>query len=276
MSIFKSLFSQQFKQKTKNLYLILLIEFIGSIAITFFSSRYDAYSYNGSVLDTFMIKLLSIYGTIMIFSTFAFYIIICFINEKINLSQTWRLTPINDSLFYISNILSSFVTMVYFKLLELVTVAIFSGIYYVISPQVRTNVAVTLNELNKYTNSRLGDLYNIFDKTLIFITIMILFALLTYLIISFLNFTSRAIMNFLPYVSGRGVSSIIRLAIIWLIAWLLVKISSLIKMNNIFSGFMVDDKSSLLIILVLLILNLFFLIVNVFLMQHYFEAIEKK
>ncbi|CAM3115329.1 hypothetical protein SAMN04487792_0156 [Lactobacillus bombicola] len=273
MSIFKSLFSQQFKQKTKNLYLILLIEFIGSIAITFFSSRY---SYNSSVLDTFMIKLLSIYSTIMIFSTFAFYIIICFINEKINLSQTWRLTPINDSLFYISNILSSFVTMVYFKLLELLTLAIFSGLYYVISPQVRTNVAITLNELNKYTNSHLSKLYNIFDETLIFITIMVLLALLTYLIISFLNFTSRAIMNFLPHVSGRGVSSIIRLVIIWLIAWLLVKISNLIRMNNIFSGFMVNDKSSLLIILVLLILNLFFLIVNVFLMQHYFEAIEKK
>ena len=274
MSIFNRLFTEFFKQKTKDCFLWLLLQFICSLGIAFFSVGHVFV--NSTQAEDFFAGLCAIFLMLSFFVILIFYVVTCVKNERINNNQTWRLAPIKDSLLYADNTLSSFIAVVYFSILEFLANFLLFGATFLLNKQFHTD---TLRNIAEFKRSLHNVDINTIAVLLEAILLAILIAFLGYFLISFFNFSSSALLDFLPGSSSKKIMEVIRFIIIMVLAWLLSKANQFLRqlfINSGFYGIQNAFHSLIIVILTLVVIDLIFLGINIFLMTRYFEAKEKK
>ncbi|BDR60524.1 hypothetical protein [Lactobacillus xylocopicola] len=286
MSIFNRLFAELFKSKTKKAYSMLLIQFVVALAltiITFISVGSPEVAIKNNTFTSFFPGLLATYATLSFLFIPVFYITTCIANERTNRNQTFRLVPISDSPFYLDNILSSFVALAYYGILNVLSIFILFGASYTFDASFRQVTKLDFSNLQaalQRADINFGS--DVVFNLLGILMLLILISFFGYFIVSFLNFSSSAILDFLPDVSNKTVLRIIRLVLIIFIAWLLTRANGYLARIiasplDFFLGTGDNASNKLGIsILVMLAIDIVFLVADTFLMSKFFEAREKK
>lgn len=287
MTSFWTLFKQLFKQKNKSANLVFLIQLAAAIVtmIMAFIGTINTSSFKFQIGPDISLKLFSgvIVGIIVTFLGYSFlanpaYIIITsWKNEKVNRSQTWRLVPMNDGLIYVCNTLSSFASFVYLIVLQAIMAVLAAIITYASSDQVRSAVAIVLNEMGRI--SRQPSVWEFLGDSLLMVLLASLLGLFWYVIVSFLHFTSRAIIDFLPNGSNKFLVFVVRLIVLIAVVYILtvlgnllgnIGLDSILGNNNDFAVSMIPAFIDI------IILDLIFGIVNFLLINKFVEAKQSR
>ncbi|MDF7668302.1 hypothetical protein [Lactobacillus sp. ESL0703] len=276
MTVFNHLFKELFKQKNRNANAVIIIQLISALAITIISfvaeGRYEA-EYWKMVLPMFTF----LFAVTSIIALPIYLVVTCYKNEHVNRSQTWRLAPISDEMFYLDNTLSSFISVIYLLIVQIIVTAIFAGISFLLFNE---NLNDTFQSfIDGFKAGSHWHFNIIIGNVLQIICLTILISLFTYLIVSFLNFSTRAIVDYLPGISSKAAVTVLRLVLIIVIAKLLEKIFELFS-NLLLSptNFLFGDINITLngIIFLFLVIDIVLLLANMLLINKFFEAEQNK
>lgn len=254
MNVFNHLFEKLLQKKAKNVYLLVILQFISSLAsafFTYFSFYSGRFHFNSNNNLEFLPGWMALFASLTFLFGPILFILTVVENERLNRNQTWRLAPISDGKFYVANILSSFVSLVYFVLLDVL-------------------IAICFLFLSIFTNSKFGKNLQIevdLNSTAIF----------DFIGIMLLHFSSQAILDFLPHASSHILISFVRIFII------IVLVGLLVRLYSVFANYIINIlllRSTGLaglesVVLMMFIIDLIILGINVFLINHFFEAGEK-
>ncbi|MDF7682710.1 hypothetical protein PT287_04115 [Lactobacillus sp. ESL0679] len=276
MAAFERLFTELFKQKCKKAHVIILLQFLSAFVTTVFAYFEGNMIVSGSErkIDLFLPFLFIFFFAFSFLFLLIYLIITSFQTEQINHSQTWRLAPLSDANIYLDNTLSSFVNFIYLALLQVISSIILFGISYLANKRIKNgwdNMMAIIRKGNQ-SNATIADLLGI-------ALITILLGLLVYLVISFLNFSSQAIVDFLPAVSSKLVVTIIRLILIIAIMWLLTEIYQFIKpvITSPLSYMLgVEHLTIWPAVGLFTVLDVVLAAINMFLVSRFFEAKQNK
>ena len=220
-----TLFKQLFKQKSKSVYLLLIIQLITAFVLTLFGIiNSDDLSHAEFIGVPMQNKLLIYIMTFVmcflmlsVFTSFAYFIMTSWKNEKISRSQTWQLIPISSKMLYIINTLTSFVSFIYLSILQALVGIIGAFIFYVGSNEVRKGVANLISIMNKEHMWSQIDWRTICEG----IVLVLLLGLAWYIAVSFYHFSTRTIIDFLPDKAVKLTAIIVRIVMLVVIVWLL-------------------------------------------------------
>lgn len=278
MTSFWTLFKAMFKQKSKPAYLIILIQAVAALAtvfLTMLSGGMQDPHINDIKVNVFIGWVLVYIGIFLMYSFFAngaYIIMTAWKNEKINRSQTWRLVPLSDGEIYICNTLSSFVSFVYLHVMQAIVGVIGGIIAYCASNDVRRAVARVIKYENEvdhwHISANLGDF-------LLLVLFMILIGLMWYVMISFLHFTTRAVIDFLPFTSNKFLIFIIRLVVLIAVIYFMSFIFNLFGELGANPWYFKDNSFSSSLwpgVIELLVLNIGLGAINYFLVDKFVEA----
>ena len=274
MTSFKSLFGRFFVEKAKNVYSFLIIQTVGALAFSVFglligTGKISEFlnSYTELLPDWLMgFCLLGVFFVIF------FFIYIIVKNEKINHNQTWRLTAISDEKFYIANSLSTFATFVYFIILNIIVAGILLTASFFMDKDFRNSCERMFKQFRP--NFEPNTIRFIFDIMLL----LLLCCFFISLLISFLNFSSKAIMDYLPVASSGLIVKLLHIFIVIVIAWLFTKVEkifvdqvlgSLLNFLNLNPAY---NNSLPYVNVIVVVVNLIVYVINIFLFKHFFEA----
>ncbi|NRO17482.1 ABC transporter permease [Lactobacillus helveticus] len=230
MTSFNTLFNRMFQEKSRTVYLIYLIQAFASLCFSVWMIISMKGDPNVMVINghhevtNHLIFYLLIFGVMMFitsfFANFVYWIISSIKNEKINRSQTWRLIPISDTKFLLSNFGTAFISYLWLMILEGITVAVTCLPVLTVS-EVRKNLADFFSR-----SQQLGtqDWWGILGA----LVLVILLGYAWYAIVSLINLSSRSIMDFLPNGSSKFIMFIVRVVIILAIIWLLSKATTVV------------------------------------------------
>lgn len=279
--MFQRLFSTFFKNKMKQGYIELAIQTIAAIVISIFSvigfKNGHFYLYDNGNVGFFLI-LLGVFSALALVALVVFFGITCVTNERYNSNQSYRLLAISDTKYFLDNILSSFVAFIVMSIIELLIFVLISILGFLTDQGFRTNTISIAQDMSNDA-AKLGASFYI---SLIQVVVwLILLILLTYVLISFLNFSSKAILNFLPGFSNRPALFLVRGLLILLISWLIIKVVEpinwfldsrisrpLFYINPDWTSFF--NSSNIIFLIILLV----FLLADLFLFNRYFEPKE--
>ena len=278
MTSFKSLFGRFFVEKAKNVYSFLIIQTVGALAFSVFglligTGKISEFlnSYTELLPDWLMgFCLLGVFFVIF------FFIYIIVKNEKINHNQTWRLTAISDEKFYIANSLSTFATFVYFIILNIIVAGILLTASFFMDKDFRNSCERMFKQFRP--NFEPNTIRFIFDIMLL----LLLCCFFISLLISFLNFSSKAIMDYLPVASSGLIVKLLHIFIVIVIAWLFTKVEkifvdqvlgSLLNFLNLNPAY---NNALPYVNVIVVVVNLIMYVINIFLFKYFFEAEEKK
>lgn len=279
--MFQRLFSTFFKNKMKQGYIELAIQTIAAIVISIFSvigfKNGHFYLYDNGNVGFFLI-LLGVFSALALVALVVFFCITCVTNERYNSNQSYRLLAISDTKYFLDNILSSFVAFIVMSITELLIFVLISILGFLTDQGFRTNTISIAQDMCNDA-AKLGASFYI---SLIQVVVwLILLILLTYVLISFLNFSSKAILNFLPGFSNRPALFLVRGLLILLISWLIIKVVEPINLfldsrisrplfyiNPDWTSFF--NSSNIIFLIILLV----FLLADLFLFNRYFEPKE--
>ena len=248
MTSFNTLFNRMFQEKSKSVYLIYLIQAFASLCFSLwmiFSMRGEpnVMMINGHrEVTNHLIAYLLIFGVMMFitsfFANFVYWIISSVKNEKINRSQTWRLIPINDTEFLLSNFGTAFISYLWLIILEGITVAV-TCLPVLTVNEVRKNLSGFFEESHRLA---VQDWWSLLGA----LVLVILLGYAWYAIVSLINLSSRSIMDFLPNGSSKFIMFIVRVVIIIAIIWLLSKATTVVfgAISN-FIPFLADGNNDL-------------------------------
>lgn len=277
MTSFNSLFGRFFVKKAKNAYSLLILQVIGALAFSVCGlligtgGFYEFLNLYTELLPDWLMGFL----ILSFFCIIYFFIYMAVKNERLSHNQTWRLAATSDSKFYLANSLSSFVTFIYFIVLDIIV----AGILFYFSYQIDQNFKSSWQKMIKQLNPAF-DVNTVHFIINIIILVMLCCFFLS-LLISFLNFASKAIMDYLPSFSSRLLVSFFHLIIVILIAMLFARMEMFFAnqiMGNILNllNFKPAYDSNLLYAnIIISIVNLILLGVNIFLFDYFYEADEK-
>ncbi|WEV36123.1 hypothetical protein [Lactobacillus sp. ESL0677] len=279
MTVFKHLFKELFKQKKRNANAVVIIQFVAALAILIITMGNLIINKDFSSEDWRDIEPLSyiLFGLFSFVALPIYLIVTCVKNERFNRSQTWRLAPVNDEMFYLDNILSSFASVVYLMVAQFLITAALVGIGSLLFKDVFNDTIKTFVNMFKAGS---GLHFNIvIGNALQIICFIILFSLFTYLIISFLNFATRSIMDYLPGMSSKTGVFIVQVVLIILIMRLLTTLFKIFgRLITSPMGYLLGSASTGLgkAILLYLVLDIALLLINMFLISKFFEAAPNK
>lgn len=277
MTSFNSLFGRFFVKKAKNAYSLLILQVIGALAFSVCGlligtgGFYEFLNLYTELLPDWLMGFL----ILSFFCIIYFFIYMAVKNERLSHNQTWRLAATSDSKFYLANSLSSFVTFIYFIVLDIIV----AGILFYFSYQIDQNFKSSWQKMIKQLNPAF-DVNTVHFIINIIILVMLCCFFLS-LLISFLNFASKAIMDYLPSFSSRLLVSFFHLIIVIIIAMLFARMEMFFAnqiMGNILNllNFKPAYDSNLLYAnIIISIVNLILLGVNIFLFDYFYEADEK-
>lgn len=277
MTSFNSLFGRFFVKKAKNAYSLLILQVIGALAFSVCGlligtgGFYEFLNLYTELLPDWLMGFL----ILSFFCIIYFFIYMAVKNERLSHNQTWRLAATSDSKFYLANSLSSFVTFIYFIVLDIIV----EGILFYFSYQIDQNFKSSWQKMIKQLNPAF-DVNTVHFIINIIILVMLCCFFLS-LLISFLNFASKAIMDYLPSFSSRLLVSFFHLIIVIIIAMLFARMEMFFAnqiMGNILNllNFKPAYDSNLLYAnIIISIVNLILLGVNIFLFDYFYEADEK-
>lgn len=273
MTSFNTLFNRMFQEKSKSVYLILLIQAFASLCLTiivFVSGNGTPEFVNGN--DTSNVNLvvafLAVYAVMMLITSFVadfvYWIVSSIKNEKINRSQTWRLIPVSDTKFLLGNFGTAFLTYIWLGILETVTILI--TLLPMLSDQevrkVLSHVSLNLSAHD-------------WQEMLASFGLIILIGYAWYAIVSLLNLASRSIIDFLPGGSSKVLTFIIRVVVIIAIIWILGHAASIIfSVLGEFSPFAVNnyDIDYATTLLQFLVFDVVITLIDIFLLNKFVEA----
>ena len=198
MTNFWTLFRQMWTQKRKFIYLVFLINIF---AVVFLSGYFLLFK-NWNGLANLPSKNLgqfwrNNFAGITIYIDFAFCAITCWQNEKINLSQTWHLVASDERKTYLANIFSSLLACGYFFLLQEIVNSLL-----LIPSCGADSFAQAFREFGLYPIKTVPGVEITSNRMLAFHWLfIILIILIIYFFVSFANFSSRVITDFLPFKS---------------------------------------------------------------------------
>lgn len=116
MTNISSLFKTMLGIKARGAYITLLFQMIAAIIATTFSMLNHDFK--------ILMNLLSFFIGFAFFALFVYFVYAAVSNERINSSQTWRLVPISDTKFYLTNLVSAVVGTLYLILLQVIIATI--------------------------------------------------------------------------------------------------------------------------------------------------------
>lgn len=277
MTSFNSLFGRFFVKKAKNAYSLLILQVIGALAFSVCGlligtgGFYEFLNLYTELLPDWLMGFL----ILSFFCIIYFFIYMAVKNERLSHNQTWRLAATSDSKFYLANSLSSFVTFIYFIVLDIIV----AGILFYFSYQIDQNFKSSWQKMIKQLNP-VFDVNTVHFIINIIILVMLCCVFLS-LLISFLNFASKAIMDYLPSFSSRLLVSFFHLIIVIIIAMLFARMD-LFFANQIMGNILnllnfkpAYDSNLLYANIIIAIVNLILLGVNIFLFDYFYEADEK-
>ncbi|WP_294878942.1 hypothetical protein [uncultured Lactobacillus sp.] len=279
MAEFNRLFNRLFKIKTKKLHILLFFQIIAALACAFFT-YYEVINWHIRKNPQNNVGILPEWALYFVFLAFFVIFFVYFItplqSEKFNRSQTWRLAAISDGQFYLVNVLSTFVSFIYFIVLEFVTVMILLFSSYLTDKP----VVYFFRDLLKSILRNLD--INVFWMILSTIVLAILSCFFLYFVIGFFNFASRAILDFVPANINGAVVKVLHIFIIFGLIWFFFKIQNIFVYQVLLSvihptNYGLNLSSSLpFAILANAISDLILLGSNIFLINHFYEATEHK
>lgn len=273
MTSFNTLFNRMFQEKSKSVYLIFLIQAFASLCLTiivFVSGNGTPEFVNGN--DTSNVNLvvafLAVFAVMMLITSFVadfvYWIVSSIKNEKINRSQTWRLIPVSDTKFLLGNFGTAFLTYIWLRILETVTILI--TLLPMLSDQevrkVLSHVSLNLSAHD-------------WQEMLASLGLIILIGYAWYAIVSLLNLASRSIIDFLPGGSSKVLTFIIRVVVIIAIIWILGHAASIIfSVLGEFSPFAVNnyDIDYATTLLQFLVFDVVITLIDIFLLNKFVEA----
>lgn len=277
MTLFNSLFGRFFVKKAKNAYSLLILQVIGALAFSVCGlligtgGFYEFLNLYTELLPDWLMGFL----ILSFFCIIYFFIYMAVKNERLSHNQTWRLAATSDSKFYLANSLSSFVTFIYFIVLDIIVAGILFYFSYQIDQKFKSSWQKMIKQLNPaFDVNTVHFIINI-------IILVMLCCFFLSLLISFLNFASKAIMDYLPSFSSRLLVSFFHLIIVIIIAMLFARMEMFFAnqiMGNILNllNFKPAYDSNLLYAnIIISIVNLILLGVNIFLFDYFYEADEK-
>lgn len=267
------LFKELLKRKIQRVNVIVTIQFVSAIALAFFTN----FSINSGMVHTrltnpadFLTEILACFGSLFFVFGLILFLLTISQNERLNRDQTWRLIPITDGKFYIENIFSSFISLIYFVLVNVIIAIILLLICVLFNSKFRQDLGINIHPSLEF---------------FYVIIVAILSCFFMFLIASFLNFSSIAISDFLPQGSNRTILFLVRVLIIIVIIGFIWKINSVFSFYDFFTGnfslvnLKVTPLNSLVelenLMIVLFVIDLVILALNLFLINHFSEP-EKK
>lgn len=273
MASFNTLFNRMFQEKSKSVYLIFLIQAFASLCFTiigFVSENGTPEFVNGKDTSSVnvIVAFLAVFAVMMLITSFiadfVYWIISSIKNEKINRSQTWRLIPVTDTKFLLSNFGTAFLTYIWLGILEAVTIIV--TLLPMLSDQ---DVRKVLSHVS--LNLSAHD----WQEMLASLGLIILIGYAWYAIVSLLNLASRSIIDFLPGGSSKVLTFIIRVVVIIAIIWILGHAASIIfSVLGEFSPFAVNnyDIDYATTLLQLLVFDVVITLIDIFLLNKFVEA----
>lgn len=273
MTSFNTLFNRMFQEKSKSVYLIFLIQAFASLCFTiigFVSENGTPEFVNGKDTSSVnvIVAFLAVFAVMMLITSFiadfVYWIISSIKNEKINRSQTWRLIPVTDTKFLLSNFGTAFLTYIWLGILEAVTIIV--TLLPMLSDQevrkVLSHVSLNLSAHD-------------WQEMLASLGLIILIGYAWYAIVSLLNLASRSIIDFLPGGSSKVLTFIIRVVVIIAIIWILGHAASIIfSVLGEFSPFAVNnyDIDYATTLLQFLVFDVVITLIDIFLLNKFVEA----
>lgn len=278
MTSFNTLFNRMFQEKSRTVYLIYLIQAFASLCFSVWMIISMKGDPNVMVINghhevtNHLISYLLIFGVMMFitsfFANFVYWIISSIKNEKINRSQTWRLIPISDTKFLLSNFGTAFISYLWLMILEGITVAV-TYLPVLTVNEVRKNLADFFSR-----SQQLGtqDWWGLLGA----LVLVILLGYAWYAIVSLINLSSRSIMDFLPNGSSKFIMFIVRVVIILAIIWLLSKATTVVfgAIGN-FIPFLADGNKDLQMsgtLVEFLLFDLVVTLIDILLLNKFVEA----
>lgn len=273
MTSFNTLFNRMFQEKSKSVYLIFLIQAFASLCFTiigFVSENGTPEFVNGKDTSSVnvIVAFLAVFAVMMLITSFiadfVYWIISSIKNEKINRSQTWRLIPVTDTKFLLSNFGTAFLTYIWLGILEAVTIIV--TLLPMLSDQ---DVRKAIGQARIHLSAR--DWQTMLESLLLIIFI----GYAWYAIVSLLNLASRSIIDFLPGGSSKVWTFIIRVIVIIAIIWILGHAASIIfSVLGEFSPFAVNnyDIDYATTLLQFLVFDVVITLIDIFLLNKFVEA----
>ncbi|MDF7638453.1 hypothetical protein PT285_03260 [Lactobacillus sp. ESL0791] len=208
MNIFGHLFAVLFRQKTRITHRVWLLQLV-AVLVTMIIVVWGTEITRDTLMNAFGLCFF-----LLFFVSNAIYLLVtCWQNEKFNRSQTWRLVPVKDRYIYLANTFSSFIAFVYLDVLEVIE--FFLGLFCLYPAS-----KYWLNETGQF----IGKIFSgsEFGKAVEVACVLLLMGLAVYLIVSFLNFSQRALIDFWPAGSSKLVIFLTRLLLIIVVSWLVI------------------------------------------------------
>lgn len=273
MTSFNTLFNRMFQEKSKSVYLIFLIQAFASLCFTiigFVSENGTPEFVNGKDTSSVnvIVAFLAVFAVMMLITSFiadfVYWIISSIKNEKINRSQTWRLIPVTDTKFLLSNFGTAFLTYIWLGILEAVTIIV--TLLPMLSDQ---DVRKAIGQASIHLSAR--DWQTMLGSSLLIIFI----GYAWYAIVSLLNLASRSIIDFLPGGSSKVLTFIIRVVVIIAIIWILGHAASIIfSVLGEFSPFAINnyDIDYATTLLQFLVFDVVITLIDIFLLNKFVEA----
>lgn len=273
MTSFNTLFNRMFQEKSKSVYLIFLIQAFASLCFTiigFVSENGTPEFVNGKDTSSVnvIVAFLAVFAVMMLITSFiadfVYWIISSIKNEKINRSQTWRLIPVTDTKFLLSNFGTAFLTYIWLGILEAVTIIV--TLLPMLSDQ---DVRKAIGQASIHLSAR------DWQEMLASLGLIILIGYAWYAIVSLLNLASRSIIDFLPGGSSKVLTFIIRVVVIIAIIWTLGHAASIIfSVLGEFSPFAVNnyDIDYATTLLQFLVFDVVITLIDIFLLNKFVEA----
>lgn len=278
MTSFNTLFNRMFQEKSRTVYLIYLIQAFASLCFSVWMIISMKGNPNVMVINghhevtNHLISYLLIFGVMMFitsfFANFVYWIISSVKNEKINRSQTWRLIPISDTKFLLSNFGTAFISYLWLMILEGITVAV-TCLPVLTVNEVRKNLADFFSR-----SQQLGtqDWWGLLGA----LVLVILLGYAWYAIVSLINLSSRSIMDFLPNGSNKFLMFVVRVVIIIAVIWLLSNAATVVfgAIDN-FLPFLADGNDNLQIggtLVSFLVFDVVITLLDILLLNKFVEA----
>lgn len=278
MTSFNTLFNRMFQEKSRTVYLIYLIQAFASLCFSVWMIISMKGDPNVMVINghhevtNHLISYLLIFGVMMFitsfFANFVYWIISSVKNEKINRSQTWRLIPISDTKFLLSNFGTAFISYLWLMILEGITVAV-TCLPVLTVNEVRKNLADFFSR-----SQQLGtqDWWGLLGA----LVLVILLGYAWYAIVSLINLSSRSIMDFLPNGSNKFLMFVVRVVIIIAVIWLLNNAATVVfgAIGN-FLPFLADGNDNLQIggtLVSFLVFDVVITLLDILLLNKFVEA----
>lgn len=192
MTTFKSLFKQMFLQKRRYAHLVLLLQIFAVIFIFVFSinsNEYKSLFVIGNKTNNWDILFwIGCYTTVI--SDLIFLGLLCWQNEKINLSQTWQLVPVSSIKIWLTNIFSGLIECVYIFIIQVIF-GILVITFDCLSKKVNFFTEITKSAA---WNWSWADFEGIIELLIYLISI----CLIVFTFVSFSNLLTRTIIDQLP------------------------------------------------------------------------------